>query len=69
MTTKALGCEARLLGATDDAGDLVAGEDVGQVLDRGFGRWAKNLHPWQRFTQYMLALAADAVALDLDQAP
>ena len=65
MTTKALGCEARLLGATDDAGDLVAGQDVRQVFDDGR---PQHLQPWQGLTEHMLVVTADAVALDLDQA-
>lgn len=60
------GFEARLLGAADDACDRVTCDDVGKVCDGG---WANDLQPWQGLTEHMLVVAADAVAIDLDEAP
>ena len=52
-------------GAADEAGDFIAGEDIGQGTNAG---WLDHVDPREGLTEHVLVEEADAVAIDFDGA-
>ena len=53
-------------GAADEAGDFIAGQDIGQGTNAW---WLDHVDPRERLAEHVLVEEADAVAVDLHRAP
>ena len=59
------GLIAMASGAADEAGDFIAGEDIGQGTN---ARWLDHVDPREGLTEHVLVEEADAVTIDFDGA-